>query len=632
MSSGRIFVGLETSFVHDLPAMLDNVFEDKMNGVVAPLFHPRFKRDDREISDSRGGPQARSDLVMDSRGWTASVVGNLSKWMDLDAATLDTRLSAEKVFKQEVAWASHLSVPAVMLPAPRHAHSSANYSRVLNQSLTQAQYLQFWVRIPLTSRESSSAKAPMEIDSVEGPRAAAMMETDIDGDEALTDPWEAWDALRTRCEYHPKLHVALEVTADLPSPEEIQRWLGEPVKAAIIPTNIFLTNRKGYPALSQRHQKLMAQLFQHNIQFYLSGRPRHRGKLLPYVQYLHFLYSKRPSQDRKSQFESPYLDYLQAPLQPLMDNLESQTYETFEQDAFKYNQYEKAITQALEKTPEDKESVVMVVGAGRGPLVRCALRAATMANRKTRMFAVEKNPNAVITLRNLKISEKWDNVTIISSDMRSWHTEERADIMVSELLGSFGDNELSPECLDGAQNFLHENGISIPCEYTSFVAPVMSSKLWNEVKAHESLKSFETPYVVRLHNFYALARTQRCFKFTHPKFGARIDNRRQAELRFTAAESAVVHGLAGYFDSVLFGDVTLSIEPDTHSDGMFSWFPIYFPLRQPLRLQKGEEVIVNFWRLESNNRVWYEWSASTGDGKCHVPIHNPNGRSYWIGL
>lgn len=31
----------------------------------------------------------------------------------------------------------------------------------------------------------------------------------------------------------------------------------------------------------------------------------------------------------------------------------------------------------------------------------------------------------------------------------------QADIMVSELLGSFGDNELSPECLDGAQAFLH---------------------------------------------------------------------------------------------------------------------------------------------------------------------------------
>jgi hypothetical protein len=33
-------------------------------------------------------------------------------------------------------------------------------------------------------------------------------------------------------------------------------------------------------------------------------------------------------------------DYLQAPLQPLMDNLESATYETFEKDASKYICYE----------------------------------------------------------------------------------------------------------------------------------------------------------------------------------------------------------------------------------------------------------------------------------------------------
>ncbi|CAI5741641.1 unnamed protein product [Peronospora destructor] len=376
----RIFVGLETSFVYDLPATLDqgSIQKDKMNGIAAPLFHPRFTRDDHELSDTRDGPQARSDLVMDSRSWTMSVVGNISKWIDMDAATLDTRLSAEK---------------------------------------------------------QSNIRAPMEFDPVMGHRAAIMMETDDEEDGDLSDPWKAWDSLRARCEYHPKLHVALEITADLPSAEEIQRWLGEPVKAAIIATNVFLTNRKGYPALSQRHQTLMAQLFQHKIQFYLSGRPRHRGKILPYVQYLHFLYSKRPSQDRKAQFEAPYLDYLQAPLQPLMDNLESQTYETFEQDAFKYNQYEKAITKALEQTPEDKESVVMVVG----PLSR--------------------------TL---------------------------------SLLGSFGDNELSPECLDGAQDFCRVDGVSIPRVYTSFVTPVMSSKLWNEVKVYDSLKSFETPYVVRL--------------------------------------------------------------------------------------------------------------------------------------
>lgn len=51
----------------------------------------------------------------------------------------------------------------------------------------------------------------------------------------------------------------------------------------------------------------------------------------------------------------------QAPLQPLMDNLESQTYETFEQDPVKYRNYEEAMKQALMDTPEEKITVLMVV-------------------------------------------------------------------------------------------------------------------------------------------------------------------------------------------------------------------------------------------------------------------------------
>lgn len=39
----------------------------------------------------------------------------------------------------------------------------------------------------------------------------------------------------------------------------------------------------------------------------------------------------------------------------------------------------------------------MVLGAGRGPLVNASLRAARQADRKLRVYAVEKNPNAVIT-------------------------------------------------------------------------------------------------------------------------------------------------------------------------------------------------------------------------------------------
>lgn len=38
--------------------------------------------------------------------------------------------------------------------------------------------------------------------------------------------------------------------------------------------------------------------------------------------------------------------------------------------------------------------------------------------------------------------------------MRTVQLPEPVDVLVSELLGSFGDNELSPECLDGAMRLL----------------------------------------------------------------------------------------------------------------------------------------------------------------------------------
>jgi len=71
---------------------------------------------------------------------------------------------------------------------------------------------------------------------------------------------------------------------------------------------------------------------------------------------------------------------------------------------------------------------------------------------------------------------------------------------------------------------LSDGGVSIPCSYTSFLAPLSSSKLYNEVRGcRERDKDpechFETPYVVRLHNFHQLAEPKPCFTFRHPTKG-----------------------------------------------------------------------------------------------------------------
>ncbi|KAK9539386.1 hypothetical protein VZT92_004496 [Zoarces viviparus] len=233
---------------------------------------------------------------------------------------------------------------------------------------------------------------------------------------------------------------------------------------------------------------------------------------------------------------------------------------------------------------------------------------------------------------NWRFEEWGDQVTVVSCDMRDWAAPEKADIIVSELLGSFGDNELSPECLDGAQKFLKDNGVSIPCSYTSFLAPLSSSKLYNEVRGcRERDKDpechFETPYVVRLHNFHQLAEPKACFTFKHPTKD--MDNNRYQCLRFSVGCNSVLHGFAGYFETTLYKDVTLSIKPATHSPGMFSWFPILFPLKQPIAISRDEDITVRFWRCNNGKKVWYEWAVT--EPSCSA-IHNPAGRSYTIGL
>lgn len=57
----------------------------------------------------------------------------------------------------------------------------------------------------------------------------------------------------------------------------------------------------------------------------------------------------------------------------------------------------------------------MVVGAGRGPLVRRALAAAKAAKRMIKVYAVEKNPNAVVTLQAQQDEDWGDQVLVLAT-------------------------------------------------------------------------------------------------------------------------------------------------------------------------------------------------------------------------
>jgi protein arginine N-methyltransferase 5 len=158
-----------------------------------------------------------------------------------------------------------------------------------------------------------------------------------------------------------------------------------------------------------------------------------------------------------------------------------------------------------------------------------------------------------------------------------------------------------------------------------------SSKLYNEVHAGKGDRASETPYVVMFQAVNILSgqgdddggrcgtQTQECWEFEHPRRDVVLDERgkssrvpsglslsnalypsffflrvfpglpvtnshniRSATLTFHIPHAGILHGLAGYFEAVLYGEIGLSIHPnrkDHTSKDMLSWFPLFFPLK-----------------------------------------------------
>ncbi|CED84658.1 Protein kinase inhibitor [Phaffia rhodozyma] len=604
-----------------------------------------------------GGGFMRGEVTVTRLEETEHLIGMASEWLDLDSADEGIRFDSELALRHELAQAAYLNVPVVILPPPRNRALVADYARAVNACLAAGgPYTQISIRISISdpaeliNQPGDNARSSGSIMS----RNSVRLSTSRPGGPDPSATWELWDVIRTMCGYNPRLSCTLDLTTPLPpSPGALARWASEPTRHILLPASSFISNAKGYPVLSKATQTFLKEVMKQRPTIILSQTTANlhpSGGAPAYPQYVRHLERAarqlHTSPGGMDDFARGYWDWLQAPLQPLMDDLQSSTYEVFERDPVKYKNYEEAVVLALNDRPAGTPLAIYVCGAGRGPLVAGVLRALQRANRQAHVYAIEKNASAFITLQERKALEWGDAVEIILGDMRTLEVPEPADIIVSELLGSFGDNELSPECLDGAMRFLKPDGISIPSSYTAHLAPLSSSKLFNEVNAtSREPKQAETPYVVMFQAVNTLSgdappdsarcgpRVQECWAFEHPRRDLVLDdsglpltnshNTRSAHLTFHIPHAGALHGLAGYFEAHLYGSIGLSIHPDRQhiiSPDMLSWFPLFFPFREPLFLPSNSELDVHVWRLTDSRsrKVWYEWHA-----EAFLPLTSP---------
>ncbi|PSK59267.1 Protein arginine N-methyltransferase skb1 [Elsinoe australis] len=633
---------------------------------------------------------------------TPSMIATVSPWADVSSSDPVVAHLSRQVVSIEVAYAAFCGISNVILPplfrdgTTPDAVAVSRYADVVSQSLSLGPYLQVLAPFPMDDQ-----KLPKEETVTFKLQSSAKHATEKPSEQPGSDPfttWDAWNHVRIACNYAAKLALVLIIPRLLPSDHLQSRWYSEPLRILTLPASSFAANPNGHPVLSKAHQAMLTKYMRLQMPpwLLLSGSselpqpdystseptpaeaaqlPVHPPAQAPRLAYLRYFQRTQPPLPPLARFAQGYQDFLQSPLQPLTDNLESITYEVFEKDPIKYAWYEQAIALALKDlySALRRPIVVAVVGAGRGPLMTRSLMASGTTEVPILPYAIEKNPNAFVLLqRRNKTDPLWGGrVQVIKTDMRSWTgplgTEgkpTKVDILVSELLGSFADNELSPECLDGVQHHLDpENGVSIPQSYTAWVTPIASPRIHADLLHRPSdPEKYNLPYVTMLHQFSYLSYTDRplpptpaglisfepsiqeCWEFTHPlptsvisqsdvrKRGGQLapglsggdgwneHNARSCHLTFPVGEVSrgVCHGLAGYFETVLYRSrdgsrvVELSTNPNTmdeKSKDMISWFPIFFPLKTPLYIPDGAEIRLDMYRKTDDRKVWYTWQA-----------------------
>ncbi|KAI0401523.1 methyltransferase-like protein [Xylaria palmicola] len=664
------------------------------------------------------------DTTLFPEVYTSGFVGYASPWIDLCSPNHIIASISRQVLNLEIDYANFCGVRSIVIPGPRqdsaqagNGQGIAQYARAIEEALLIGTRVSLIIHLPMYREPGLEEKvAQLSISNETKAKSDAAKEID------LFTTWDSWHVIRTACEYDTRLFVALRIPRALP-PNELQtRWFSEPLQYLTYGPSTFQTNKAGHPSLGRAHQALINNYMRlkHAPYFLLCDvgpeledepaegqamdmtsasefpalgeaaapaktESRIRGHNAYLAYFRHLERQQAPYTELELSTLTNFQDWLQSPLQPLSDNLESVTYEVFEGDPVKYDQYEAAVEAALREWSELKKPtsspagdgavVIAVAGSGRGPLVTRALRASETTGVPVRVWAVEKNPNAYVYLLRQNRTVWGGRVTVVKTDMRAWRgpllsapgepaaRHGKVDILVSELLGSFADNELSPECLDGIQHVLAPGrGISIPSSYTAHLTPIATPRLHADIRGRRELggdpHAFDTPWVVRL---FALdfvadrgvpghARFQRAWEFAHPLpqstmdavaarraggvvgggggsmaggVGANDHNARECHLTFVCRSRGVVHGLAGYFEAVLYesqvieagGDggrprVELSTLPemiDRKSKDMVSWFPIFFPLKQPLYFPSDSELEVTMWRQTDDTKVWYEW-------------------------
>lgn len=274
-------------------------------------------------------------------------------------------------------------------------------------------------------------------------------------------------------------------------------------------------------------------------------------------------------------------------------------------DAVRMTAYQTAIQTVVR--PDD---VVVDIGTGSGVLAFFALQAGA-----GRVYAIERQPVIKAAARLAELNGFADRITFIRGISQNVELPEQADVVISEILGSFGIEENVCRFVpDIRERFLKPGGVLLPAWLELYLVPVEAPDVWgDELQRWSHLHGLDfsavgqekhmTPHVADCSSARLLAEPARLVRYDFEQVtGAPEWYDFQATC--TAAHAGTMHGSVGYFKTGLASDVVLSTAPDAP---LTHWKQRFFALAEPVNVEPGDQIACRVkFRL---NHLWY-WQAA----------------------
>lgn len=254
--------------------------------------------------------------------------------------------------------------------------------------------------------------------------------------------------------------------------------------------------------------------------------------------------------------------------------------------------------------------VVVDIGTGTGILSFFACEAGA-----ARVYAIDRGHMADVAhfmARHLGFA---DRIQVIHDPSTNVELPERADVLITEIMGSvaFDENILSA-VLDARRGLLREGAAIVPQHVALSIAPVELPEVYAKHIEWWGTPRYDldlTPMRVFAANSIGLIRIAAEAYAAKPAVVAGIDLRTfeskvvSGRTTFTADRDATLHGFGAAFEATLAEGIAFS----TRGRDTPSWSQAFLPLEQPLRVARGEAIEVE---VETDDgRVW-RWRGKAG--------------------